>query len=175
MWPTLRGESIVLDVGASIGADAHHLMDLAVMGAAMARIVFDIERPGKLHKATGHGAHGGRLLCALPGYQRLDSLAIDSAGNICVGTLVTGMITVISPRGEILRQVKFPDSYVTNICFGGADLRDAYITASGSGRLYRTRWPRPWLGPRRASVQRRRPSCRPARARAEPADRAVDR
>jgi glycerol-3-phosphate acyltransferase PlsX len=45
MWPTLRGESIVLDVGATIGADAQHLFDLAVMGAAMARIVFDIDCP----------------------------------------------------------------------------------------------------------------------------------
>ena len=45
MWPTMRGESIVLDVGASIGADAQHLVDLAVMGAALARIVFDIETP----------------------------------------------------------------------------------------------------------------------------------
>jgi phosphate acyltransferase len=45
MWPTLRGESIVLDVGATIGADAEHLVDMAIMGAAMARIVFDIRRP----------------------------------------------------------------------------------------------------------------------------------
>lgn len=45
MWPTLRGRSIVLDVGATIGADAPHLIDLAVMGAAMARIVLDIPRP----------------------------------------------------------------------------------------------------------------------------------
>jgi glycerol-3-phosphate acyltransferase PlsX len=45
MWPTMRGESLVLDVGASIGADARHLVDMAVMGAAMAQIVFDIERP----------------------------------------------------------------------------------------------------------------------------------
>jgi glycerol-3-phosphate acyltransferase PlsX len=45
LWPTLRGESIVLDVGASIGADAMHLVDLAVMGSAMARVLFDIERP----------------------------------------------------------------------------------------------------------------------------------
>jgi glycerol-3-phosphate acyltransferase PlsX len=45
MWPTLRGESIVLDVGATIGADAQHLIDLAIMGAAMARILFDIESP----------------------------------------------------------------------------------------------------------------------------------
>jgi len=45
LWPTLRGESIVLDVGASIGADADHLVDLALMGAATARILFGLSRP----------------------------------------------------------------------------------------------------------------------------------
>ena len=45
LWPTLRGESIVLDVGASIGADADHLVDLALMGAATARILLDLPRP----------------------------------------------------------------------------------------------------------------------------------
>jgi glycerol-3-phosphate acyltransferase PlsX len=45
LWPTLRGESIVLDVGASIGADAQHLVDLAIMGSAMARIVLALPRP----------------------------------------------------------------------------------------------------------------------------------
>jgi len=45
LWPTLRGESVVLDVGASIGADAEHLIDLAVMGAAMARILLGFARP----------------------------------------------------------------------------------------------------------------------------------
>ncbi len=45
LWPTLRGESIVLDVGASIGADADHLVDLALMGAATARILFGVPRP----------------------------------------------------------------------------------------------------------------------------------
>ena len=45
MWPTLRGDSVVLDLGASIGADARHLVDLAIMGSAMARILLDIEKP----------------------------------------------------------------------------------------------------------------------------------
>src|SRR5439155_4741310 len=44
-WPTLRGESIVLDLGASIGADASHLINMAVMGSAMARVLFALERP----------------------------------------------------------------------------------------------------------------------------------
>jgi glycerol-3-phosphate acyltransferase PlsX len=45
LWPTLKGESVVLDLGASIGADEHHLVNLAAMGSAMARVLFDIERP----------------------------------------------------------------------------------------------------------------------------------
>jgi phosphate acyltransferase len=44
-WPTLRGESIVLDVGATIGADAKRLVDHAIMGSAMARALFNVERP----------------------------------------------------------------------------------------------------------------------------------
>ncbi len=45
LWPTLRGESVVLDVGATIGADAQHLVELAIMGSAMASIVFALDRP----------------------------------------------------------------------------------------------------------------------------------
>ena len=45
VWPTIRGDSVVLDLGATIGADAEHLKALAVMGSAMARVLFDLERP----------------------------------------------------------------------------------------------------------------------------------
>jgi glycerol-3-phosphate acyltransferase PlsX len=45
LWPTLRGESVVLDVGATIGADAQQLFDFAVMGGAMARALFDLDKP----------------------------------------------------------------------------------------------------------------------------------
>ncbi len=45
LWPTVRRESIVLDVGANVGADAHQLVDYAVMGSAMATALFSKERP----------------------------------------------------------------------------------------------------------------------------------
>ena len=45
LWPTLKGSSIVLDLGASIGADAESLVDMAVMGSAMARVLYDLDRP----------------------------------------------------------------------------------------------------------------------------------
>ncbi len=45
MWPTARGESIVLDLGATIGPDALQLVQFAVMGEAYARVIFGLEHP----------------------------------------------------------------------------------------------------------------------------------
>jgi len=45
IWPTVTSECIVLDVGANIGASARELSDFALMGAAMARTLFQVERP----------------------------------------------------------------------------------------------------------------------------------
>ncbi|WGD56215.1 phosphate acyltransferase PlsX [Bradyrhizobium sp. CB1650] len=45
VWPTMRGDSVVLDLGATIGGDAHHLVGLSVMGAAMASVLFNKKRP----------------------------------------------------------------------------------------------------------------------------------
>src|SRR5215471_15070880 len=45
LWPTLKGESVVLDLGASIGADADGLVDMAVMGSAMAQVLMHVDRP----------------------------------------------------------------------------------------------------------------------------------
>ncbi len=106
---------------------------------------YPIESPGVVGKQPFPSPNGGRLLHGLPGFQRLDSLAVDADGNVCVATLVTGMVTVIAPDGRLLRQLKFPDIYVTNICFGGPDMRTAYVTLSETGRLVSTRWPTPGL------------------------------
>ena len=45
VWPTMRGDSVVLDLGATIGGDARHLVTLAVLGSAMASVLFNLERP----------------------------------------------------------------------------------------------------------------------------------
>jgi gluconolactonase len=107
---------------------------------------WNVEGPGQL-SPSGTGPGGAELLWGFDGYQLLDSLAVDSEGNVNVATLVTGAISVISPEGKLIDQVTLPehDFFVTNICFGGADLRTAYITSSGRGRLYATQWPVPGL------------------------------
>jgi gluconolactonase len=106
---------------------------------------FDIEAPGVVRKPGGHAPHGGRMILGLPGKARFDSLAVMESGNICVATLTTGFITEISPKGEIVRAVKMPDIYPTNICFGGPDMKTAYITLSDQGKLGVMQWPEPGL------------------------------
>lgn len=106
---------------------------------------FDIVEPGVVKKHPFPSPHGGRLVCGLPGFQRFDSLAIEAGENICVATLLTGAISVIAPSGALLRQQTFPDTYVTNICFGGADLKTAFVTLSGTGQLVSMPWPEPGL------------------------------
>lgn len=45
LWPTLRTDIIVLDVGATVGGDAKQLTDFSILGAALARALFDQELP----------------------------------------------------------------------------------------------------------------------------------
>lgn len=105
---------------------------------------FDIESPGRLVPFVP-GSSRGRVIGAVPGNALLDSLAVEANGNVCSATLIHNHgITVFSPYGA-REHVAFPDPLTTNICFGGGDMCDAYITLSASGRLIRAKWPRPGL------------------------------
>jgi gluconolactonase len=106
---------------------------------------WDVSGPGDLVAVEGILPHGGTLLAGLPGLQGLDSLAVDAEGNVCVATLVSGGISVISPDGSSIELVETGDPFTTNICFGGKDLRTAYVTLSGTGALASLEWPQPGL------------------------------
>ena len=43
--PTLRGESVMLDLGANVESNANSLLQFAIMGAAYARTVFGLSKP----------------------------------------------------------------------------------------------------------------------------------
>lgn len=107
---------------------------------------FDLSGPGEIAPHPWpHSPQGGRLVAGLPGYQNLDSLALDSAGNLCVATLSNGGITVVSPCGTDIEHIPLPDAMTTNLCFGGPALRTAFITLSSTGKLVSMAWPRPGL------------------------------
>ncbi len=99
IWPTLRGESLVLDVGATIGADARMLVEFAVMGAAMSRSVFGLDRPtvGLLNvgveeiKGVEQVREAGRILREMnhPGFEYRGFIEGDDLGKGTVDVAVT--------------------------------------------------------------------------------------
>lgn len=102
--------------------------------------------PGDVTVPEGLLPHGGELLTRLPGFQFLDSLAVDGEGNVCLATLGSGGVTSVSPAdGSVVDFTEAGDLFLTNVCFGGDDLRTAYLTLSGTGRLLAVPWPRPGL------------------------------
>lgn len=104
---------------------------------------FELPSPGVMAPQTSMAP--GRVVCQLPGFQWLDSMAVEASGNVCVATLWNGGVTVFSPEDGAYEHVPFPDAVTTNICFGGADMRDAWVTCSSTGRLFKCRWPRAGL------------------------------
>jgi gluconolactonase len=109
---------------------------------------WEVAGPGDVRPAPALLPHGGTLLNRLPGFQFLDSLGIDGEGNVCLATLGSGGITALSPEdGAVVEFVETGDIFTTNVCFGGDDLRTAYVTCSGTGRLVSTQWSRPGLHP----------------------------
>jgi gluconolactonase len=103
---------------------------------------YDIVKPGMVNRVE---PHGGRYLDGPPGFTSLDPLAVEAKGNICVTSLVLGGINVIAPDGGFVAFIAMPDPIGTNICFGGPDLKTAYITLSSTGKVVRLPWPRPGL------------------------------
>ena len=103
---------------------------------------FDLVAPGEL--APPEGFAPGRVVCNLPGFQMLDSLAVEADGKVCVATIINGGVTAFDLDGTT-EHFAFPDLVTTNICFGGADMRDAWVTCSSTGKLFKCRWPRPGL------------------------------
>ncbi len=107
---------------------------------------FRVVAPGVVERhAAAPAWEKGRLLWAPDYYCTLDSLAVDGDGNVCVADIPTGCITVISPQGRRLAQVHTGDPITTNICFGGSNMKTAFVTASSTGRLLTTQWPRSGL------------------------------
>ena len=138
-YATIDGQSIVKaatipmanGVGLSPDGTTVYVSD-TVFGRLWA---LDILGPGQV-KPGPLPVMPGRVVQTLPGFQWVDSLKVEAGGRVCVGTLVNGGITVFSPDGAT-EHVAVADLFTTNLCFGGEDMRDVWITASSTGKIYK--------------------------------------
>jgi gluconolactonase len=108
-------------------------------------VAFDITGPDGEIRRQG-GRFPGRVVATMKGdpMELFDSLAVTASGKVCVATLIAPGITSIAPDGDYSK-IDTTDPFTTNICFGGPDMRDAWVTLSGTGKLAKTRWAEPGL------------------------------
>lgn len=104
---------------------------------------FELDGPGRIRRSGAPHDRGGRIVgrCGPGGF--LDSIAIDSSGQVCAASPGGGGIMVFAGDGSPPRHIPLPDFMTTNICFGGADLQTAYITLASTGQLIAMPWPVP--------------------------------
>jgi glycerol-3-phosphate acyltransferase PlsX len=148
-WPTMRGESIVLDLGASIGADAQHLVNLAVMGSAMARALLALERPkvGLLNigveevKGLEEVREAGRILreAKVPFFDYTGFVEGDAIGQGLVDVVVTegftGNIALKAAEGTA-RQI---DKYLRGAMTQSIWSKLGYLLARGAFRALKAK------------------------------------
>lgn len=106
---------------------------------------WDILSPGVLRKLPWPSPYGGRCIAGIGGYTRFDSMAVAASGNICVAALDTCSIVEVAHDGSYWRRHGVPDLLPTNLCFGGDDLRTAFVTLSYEGKLGAMQWHEPGL------------------------------
>jgi len=101
LWPTVRNECIVLDVGANIGASTSQLCDFALMGAAMARALFHVEKPsvGLLNVGTEEVKGADEVKQAHTILRDLADLPIDYRGFVEGNEIGQGRVDVVVVEG----------------------------------------------------------------------------
>ena len=131
VWPNLQGESIVLDVGATIGADAEALVDYALMGSAMSRALFDLKRPkvGLLNIGVEEVKGLEEIRTAGARLREIDLPGLDYRGFVEGDDLGRGGVDVVVTEG-----------FTGNIA-----LKSAEGTAKQVGSYLRDAMSRTWL------------------------------
>jgi gluconolactonase len=131
--------SLVTPNGVALSPDGRSLYVAETLTRRL--LAFDIVAPGSVVQQPWPAPSGGRLLIALPGFNGLDSMAVDAQGWINVCSLVNGGIWSISPDGAVSRHTAIDDPFTTNLCFGGDDRKQVFITLSATGCLGCMPWP----------------------------------
>lgn len=104
---------------------------------------FKLRAPGEPEILPYPSPNGGDIVFGAGGFQRFDGMKVEADGRVSIATLENGGITTVSPQDGVAVHTPMPDRHTTNLCFAGADLRTVYITLSSTGKLARTKWPRP--------------------------------
>jgi glycerol-3-phosphate acyltransferase PlsX len=100
IWPTIRGQSVVLDVGANIDTDARQLFDFALIGEAYARVVLGLDRPSVgLLNVGAEEMKGNEAVKAAAAALKSSGLPLRFYGFVEGDDISTGTVDVVVTSG----------------------------------------------------------------------------
>ncbi len=76
----------------------------------------------------------------------LDGMRCDLKGNLYLARYDKGVVAVVSPEGEVIREYRLTGSKPSNLTFGGPDGQTCYITMADRGCFERIRALNPGAG-----------------------------
>jgi len=108
--------------GVEVSADEEHLY---VNESIQRKIwIYDLDDSGNISNK--------RLFFQFEDYG-LDGMRCDMEGNLYVARFGKGTIVILSPEGEVLKEIELQGKNVTNIAFGGTDGKSCFVTVADRG------------------------------------------
>lgn len=131
LWRILPyGKATLLEtgMGTTNGVEVGPKGDVLYVNESVQRRVwaYDLDGSGEIS--------GKRLLIAFDDHG-LDGMRTDSAGNLYIARYGAGTVAVVSPQGELLREVKLKGQKPTNVAFGGPEGRTVFVTLQDRGAI----------------------------------------
>jgi gluconolactonase len=129
--------------GVGLSPDGNHVYYAETMPGRL----WDLPLTAPGEAAIPSGFTPANFVGAYPGLAYFDSLGVQADGGVCVATILAGGISTFWPGTSPVKfeHTSFPDLLCTNICWGGKDMRTAYVTMSSTGRLASCQWRSPGL------------------------------
>lgn len=110
--------------GIAVSPDQQHLY---VNESVQRRVwVYDLTAAGKIKNK--------RLFIEFADHG-LDGMRCDSRGNLYIARYGAGMVAVVSPTGELVREIALKGTRPTNLAFGGAGMKQVYVTLQDRGAI----------------------------------------
>jgi gluconolactonase len=127
--------------GVGLSPDGKHVYYAETMPGRL----WDLPLTAPGEAAIAGGFTPANFVGAYPGLAYFDSLGVQADGGVCVATILAGGISTFWPGSDKFEHTPFPDLIVTNICWGGKDMRTAFVTMSSTGKLASCQWRSPGL------------------------------
>ena len=130
----VRGKSYLIESqmgttnGVEVSVDEHFLY-----------VNESVQRNVWRYELDKRGKPGNKVLFHHFADHGLDGMRSDAKGNLYIARYGAGVIAVLNPNGELVREYQLKGQHPTNVAFGGCDGQTLYVTMQKRGAIEKLR------------------------------------